>query len=270
MRVINWLLVLQYAAMGWEISSLFLTKCLCDVWMGSKGGSCQGIQMSSPCAFWVLDQGRWRLHALLLDVDSAMFANVAWQVLSNFQLSWVVGNNSPMRNWPKKARQQIAQMQLSKPEDWSSAQLISVSIGIVTGALLGWYEDTSLNSLIPFIIRHNCLLPCHSKPLYWCSLFIAKVFAPMVFPTSGPAYVEAQAISMSSLAGRILSSWIPSPLQKEIYSHNLPKTLVQVVLLRAESCNNFIFSCNIVGRTNLRLNRCRSGCGVQVVYGWQQ
>ena len=164
-----------------------------------------------------------------------------WHGKSYQRISWVVGKNSPMHNWPKKARQQTAQMQLSKPEVRSSAQLISVSIRIVMGALLGWYEDTGLNSLMPFIIRHNHLLPCHNKPLYWCSLFIAKIFTPMVFPMSQPAYVEAHTMSMSSLARRISSSWMPSPLQKEIYSHKLPKSFIWVVLLRVESSTNSIF-----------------------------
>ena len=80
------------------ISSLFLMKCLCTAWIGSKGASWRGIQTSSPRPFWVLDYNRWRLQVPFSAVDSAMWANVACRCGSNFFRSCVGGKISPLRS----------------------------------------------------------------------------------------------------------------------------------------------------------------------------
>ena len=199
--------------MGCLMSSLFLIKCLCRAWIGSKGASWQGIQMLSPHPFWVLDHGRWRLHAPFAAVDSAMFAKVAYRCGLNFLGSWIGGKTLPLQSWEKKDRLQMACMHISRPDDLLSPLLRTSSIEIVTGAHLLQKDDWGWSSSSLSRILHRQGPASHLKPHQLCSFLIARSFALTVFPTRCPAYKDTHVKRMSSLAGSASLDLIPMPSQ---------------------------------------------------------
>ena len=159
------------------MSNLFLMECLWIAWIGSSGASGWGIHTLSPHTFWVFDQGKWGLHALLSAVDSAIWLNVVWQWCLNFARSCVDGSSSPLWSLQKNNNRHIAYMQISRLDFLLRLLLISMSIEIVIGALFGWNEDEGLNFSMPFMICFNLSLPCYGNFLLLCSFFIAEIFA---------------------------------------------------------------------------------------------
>ena len=189
-----------YAAMASSMQRLFFTKCLWMAWIGSSGASWQGIQILSPYAFWIFNQGRWRLQAPFSAVDSVMFTKITCCYRLNLARHWVGGRISPQCSWEKKDSKQIACTQVSRPDDLLRPLSKSRSIGTVTGALLLQNNNAGLSSLTSFSVYRRRLPPCQIRPHLSCSFLIANSFTPTDFPASRPAYEEAHVTRRSSFA----------------------------------------------------------------------